>query len=417
MVEVDGQGLHGERTFELESIAAGLVILFGKDLALWIGWMEAIETPRPIDGLVGESTAMRRLRQQIHRVADVDVPVLLRGETGSGKELVAVAIHHYSRRAKGRYVAVNVAGIPPSMAASELFGHKRGAFTGAVEHRAGYFSEADGGTLFLDEIGDVSTEVQALLLRVVQEGGDRAGRRPTAKGRCAAAGRDRFRSRTGGGRTRVSRAAVAPLFLPDHVPPLRARRDDVGLLFLHLLRSRWAEMGERDWVSAARNDDAPFVPARLIAELARQRWPGNVRELANVALKFAIDNRGQSRGHVSDDLWAMIGPRRAPADGPAVAAPPRKAAELGDAELLTVFRAERFSTERTARRLGISKGYLYKRLDRNPEVRRPGRMSADEIASALAVCSGDVDAAAARLRVSGRALRLHLKRTKPERNR
>ncbi len=186
-VEVNGRPLLGERVFSEDDLRDGLVILSGKDLALWIGWLDLLEPAADVQGMVGESTAMRRLRQQIHRVAALDVPVLLRGETGVGKELVAAAIHAYSRRAGAKYVAVNVAGVPPTVAASELFGHRRGAFTGAVEERKGYFVEADGGTLFLDEIGDVTSEVQALLLRAVQEGEVEFNRSAAARARSTCA--------------------------------------------------------------------------------------------------------------------------------------------------------------------------------------------------------------------------------------
>jgi two-component system nitrogen regulation response regulator GlnG len=409
-VEVNGQPLAGERTFDASQIAEGLVVLVGNDLVLWIGWVEAVDPAPPVAGLVGESSPMRLLRQQIHRVAELDVPVLLRGETGAGKELVAAAIHRYSRRARARYVAVNVAGLAPSIAASELFGHRRGAFTGAFEERKGYFAQADGGTLFLDEIGDAATEVQALLLRVVQEGEIQpvGGNMRRVDVRLVAATDSDLEAAV------VERKFREPLWrrfsYEIHVPPLRARQDDVGILFLHLLRERLEEMGAGDPLAANRADDVSFVPARLIAEMARCRWPGNVRELANVALKFAIDNRQRPRGRVTSELLAMLRARRdeaIPRGAPPVG---RRSADLPDTELMAVLRAERYSTERTARRLGISKSYLYKRLGRNPEARRARDLSSGEIQSALAAARGNLPDAAARLQISERALRLHLRR-------
>ncbi len=414
IVEVNGQPLGGEQAFEGEQSQDGLVILFGNDLALWFGFMELVDPAPPIAGLIGESTAMRFLRQQIHRVADLDVPVLLRGETGAGKELVAAAIHRYSRRAQAGYVAVNVAGLAPSMAASELFGHKRGAFTGAFEERKGYFAQADRGTLFLDEIGDAASEVQALLLRVVQEGEIQpvGGSTRAVNVRLVAATDSDLEAAV---EEHTFREPLWRRFSYEiHVPPLRARPDDVGLLFLHLLRERMSEMGEDDPLPASRGDEGPFVPARLVAEMARYRWPGNVRELANVALKFAIDNRGRVRGQVTVELLSMIRARREVIPRlPTPVAGNRKSGALHDTELLAVFRAERYSTERTARRLGISKSYLYKRLDQNPEVRRVRDMPVGEIQSALEAARGNLQDAAERLQISERALRLHLRRSGP----
>ena len=410
-VEVNGQLLTGERSFASDAIRDGLVILFG-DLALWIGWAELIDPAPAVEGLIGESTSMRRLRQQIHRIAEVDVPVLLRGETGAGKELVAAAIHKYSRRAGAPYVAVNVAGVPASMAASELFGHRRGAFTGAINDHKGYFAQADGGTLFLDEIGDTATEVQALLLRVVQEGEIQpvGGNTRSVDVRLIAATDSDLEAAV------AERKFREPLWrrfsYEIHVPALRTRLDDVGLLFMHLVQARLAEMGDGDRVDATRGHDGAFIPARLIAELARCRWPGNVRELANVALKFALDNRGLARAHVSSELLRMLrsGPA-APAPAPAGAPPPpRKSADLHDTELLAAYRAERFSTERTARRLGISKSYLNKRLAESPGVRRARDLPREEIRTALAATRGSVPEAAAQLQISERALRLQLRR-------
>src|SRR5262249_39624938 len=155
------------------------------------------------------------------------------------------AIHKHSRRAASPYVAVNVAGVPPTMAASELFGHKRGSFTGASQERKGYFAQAHGGTLFLDEIGDVSFDVQALLLRAVQEGAIQplGGGVKQVDVRLIAATDSDLESAVA---RRESREPLLRRFSYEiHVPPLRARRDDVGLLFLHLLRERLTSINKK----------------------------------------------------------------------------------------------------------------------------------------------------------------------------
>ncbi|HVU49250.1 MAG TPA: sigma 54-interacting transcriptional regulator, partial [Polyangia bacterium] len=308
VVEVNRVPLRGECLVTDAELTAGVIVLSGRDLALWIGWIDEPDPAPAIAGLIGESAAMRKLRQQIHRVADLDVPVLLRGATGVGKELVAAAIHALSRRAHQNYVAVNVAGVPPTMAASELFGHRRGAFTGALAERLGYFAQADGGTLFLDEIGDVSFDVQALLLRAVQEGVIQplGGTTRHVDVRLIAATDSDLESAVA--RREFREPLLRRFSYEIHVPPLRTRRDDVGMLFYHFLRERLETMNEAHRLSPAVASGEPFVPAAYVAAMAHYEWPGNVRELANVALRFAVENRGRARGRVTDDLRALLRP-------------------------------------------------------------------------------------------------------------
>ena len=415
VVEVNGRRFVGEIQIPFAELDEGVVVLSGKDLALWLGWLDLIEPAPPVEGLIGESTAIRKLRQQIHRVADLDVPVLLRGATGVGKELVAAAIHRYSHRAKSHYVAVNVAGVPSSMAASELFGHKRGAFTGAFEERKGYFAQADGGTLFLDEIGDVSFDVQALLLRAVQEGVIQplGGHTRKVDVRLIAATDSDLESAVA--RREFREPLLRRFSYEIHVPSLRARRDDVGLLFYHLLRERLTAMGEGKRLDVGPAEAEPFVPAAFVAQMALHNWSGNVRELANVALRFAIENRGLPRAEISDDLLNLI---RAPATT-SIAIP--KVAEAlvastvpSDADILACLQAENFRRERVAKRLGVSKSYLYKRLENNPLAPTAAEIPPEAIRSAIEASSGDLTGAAERLRVSPRALRLQLKRLKSD---
>ena len=419
-VEVNGAALRADRTLAPEELDAGVVILSGKDLALWLGWMELPGSTQRITGLVGESAAMLKVREQIHRVADLDVPVLLRGATGVGKELVAAAIHKRSRRAGGAYVAVNVAGFPATMAASELFGHTRGAFTGAFEARDGYFAQASGGSLFLDEIGDVSFDVQALLLRAVQEGVIQplGGKTRQVDVRLIAATDSDLESAVA--RREFREPLLRRFSYEVRIPPLRERRDDVGLLFFHLLRERLKMTGELARLAPA-PDGEPFVPAAYVAAMALYDWPGNVRELANVALKFAIENRGRQRAQVAEELWAAIRPRAsardryelsAPLEGTRAAAPPQETVKPppSDEDILEALRLEGFKRERAAKRLGVSKSFLYRRLIGTPHAPKADGISTDEIKAALSACAGDLSTAAERLRISVPALRLQLRR-------
>jgi DNA-binding NtrC family response regulator len=230
----------------------------------------------PLPGLVGGSPPMRRLAASVRRVATLRLPVLLRGESGTGKDLVARAIHDESPRAGGPFVVLNAATISRELAESELFGHERGAFTGASRDRRGAFREAHRGTLFLDEIGALPADVQAKLLRVVEERACRAlgGETATAVDvRLVAATCEPLESMVADGRFRADlyeRIAVCIV----HVPPLRDRPGDVADLARHLLVT--SELGDRKLTPCA------------LALLRRQRWSGNVRELRNVVVQAAV---------------------------------------------------------------------------------------------------------------------------------
>src|SRR6476660_394499 len=160
-VEVNGEILSGCREISPGQLEAGVVLLLGGQVVLLLHLLDPLAARAPSYGLVGESPSLVRVRQEIGKVADLPVPVLVLGETGTGKELVARALHEAGRRTAGPYVAVNLAAVPATMAAAELFGAVRGAFTGAERTRSGYFARAHGGTLFLDEVGEMPLEVQA----------------------------------------------------------------------------------------------------------------------------------------------------------------------------------------------------------------------------------------------------------------
>ena len=233
----------------------------------------------PGERLVGRSPALIEVFKTIGRVARSDVAVLITGESGTGKELIANAIHDASARAERPLVTVNAAAIPRELLESELFGHERGAFTGAVEARPGRFREAEGGTLFLDEIGDMPLELQAKLLRVLQSGEVTSvggGRPERVDVRILAATHRDLETAVASGRFRedlLYRLRVVPI----HVPPLRERREDVGVLAEHFVQ-RYAEelTGEPHFLSDA-----------ALEHLSAHEWPGNVRELEN-AIKRAL---------------------------------------------------------------------------------------------------------------------------------
>ncbi len=230
-------------------------------------------------GMVGDSPPMRALFELLAKVAPSDVSVLVQGETGTGKELVARALHEHSRR-KGRpFLAENCAAVPASLLESELFGHKKGSFTGAIADRPGHFVAADGGTVFLDEIGDMPLPMQSKLLRVLQEGEVRpVGSNKTVKVdvRVVAASNKNLQAlcQEGGFREDLFfRLNVITLSLP----PLRERTGDLP----QLVRFYLARTGEELGRSITIRPDA-------LAALERWNWPGNVRELENVIRRAAV---------------------------------------------------------------------------------------------------------------------------------
>ncbi|MGD9535817.1 MAG: nitrogen regulation protein NR(I) [Alphaproteobacteria bacterium] len=237
--------------------------------------------------LIGQSAAMQEVFRVIARLTGNDLTVLITGESGTGKELIARALHAFGKRRDQRFVAVNMAAIPRELVESELFGHERGAFTGAIARKAGRFEEADGGTLFLDEVGDMPMEAQTRLLRVLQDGEFTAvgGRVPIKVDvRIIAATHRNLRQMVGQGLFREDlfyRLNVVPI----SVPPLRERRTDIPLLVRAFLDRAAAEGLPHKTVS-------PEAMARLSA----YAWPGNVRELGNLARRLAALHGGDEIG-------------------------------------------------------------------------------------------------------------------------
>jgi DNA-binding NtrC family response regulator len=238
---------------------------------------------RPETTLLGDSQAIRGILELVHRVASGDATVLITGESGTGKELVARALHFASPRRAAPFVVVNCGAIPRDLLESELFGHVRGAFTGAVRDKVGKFEQAEGGTLFLDEIGDLPLELQVKLLRAVQEHeiervGEGKPRRVQA--RIVAATHRDLEALVAAGTFREDlyyRIAVIPLDLP----PLRQRREDIPLLVRHFVRT------------FAPGEDVRITEAAMAA-LTRARWRGNVRELMNVCQRVVTLRRGNT---------------------------------------------------------------------------------------------------------------------------
>ena len=322
--------------------------------------------------MVGESYAMQQLREQVRMAAPTNGRVLIFGENGTGKELVARNIHALSRRRTGPFVEVNCAAIPEELIESELFGHVRGAFTGAVADRRGKFELAHGGTIFLDEIADMSLKTQAKVLRVLQEqvltavGGSRDTR---VDARVLAATNKDLTQEIRAGRFREDlyfRLNVVPIF----VPPLRDRQEDIALLAEHFMAVLAREYGRRP----------KSFERDAVTALQQYAWPGNVRELRNVVERLMIMVPGDRI--TSRDLSFLETTSAVPPD----AVRPSSIAPLHDARdqferdyILRALAQQQGNISRTAELLGVERSNLYRKMKAFGIA--PARKADDEVES------------------------------------
>jgi PAS domain S-box-containing protein len=301
--------------------------------------------------ILGTSRACRQMLNSIHQVAPADATVLIEGETGTGKELVARAIHRASGRSSRPLIKVNCAAIPATLIESELFGHEKGAFTGATQRRIGRFGLADGGTIFLDEIGELPLDLQAKLLRVLQEGEfESVGSSQTRQVdvRVIAATNKNLRSEVSSGRFREDLYYRLNVF-PILVPPLRDRTDDIPIL---------AESFVRAFCTKSGRGPMDLTPNSL-RRLRAYRWPGNVRELQNILERAVILSTGQTLN--LDEMLPMAEPAAAPAttcdddvrSSEHIA--PRTAGELRELERANILRALEQSGWKISREAGAAR--------------------------------------------------------------
>ena len=305
--------------------------------------------------LVGDSTAMKTLKERIALAAPKNGRVLITGESGTGKELIAHAIHTGSARANKPFVKMNCAAVPGELIESELFGHEKGSFTGAVKSRNGRFEQADTGTLFIDEVGDMPGAMQAKLLRVLQEGEfERVGGEAVIKVdvRVIAATNKDLPTEVEKGRFREDlyyRLNVVPI----QAPPLRARKDDLATLVEHFIA-----------MAAAENAMKPkTVTPDAAALLAAHDWPGNVRELRNTIERLMILTPGPQID--GDSVRAMIEPSgaRKPGASAFIGGPLRDQVAASEREIiLACLEKNRWHVSNTARELELERSHLYKKM-------------------------------------------------------
>jgi two-component system, NtrC family, nitrogen regulation response regulator GlnG len=427
-VRVAGQPLVGCREFSPEELAVGVPLELAERVVLLLHHASSAPETGPGDlGMVGQGEGVRRVREDVVRVADLDVPVLIRGETGSGKELVARAIHQQSKRRDAPFISVNLGALSKELVSAELFGARKGAYTGATGDREGFFRAAHGGTLFLDEVGEAPPEVQVALLRVLETGevfpvGVSAPVRVDVRLLTATDANLEERIRQG--------VFKAPLLhrlagFEIQVPPLRERREDIGPLFMYFARQELETTGEAQRLSSSDPRAEPWLPAPLAVRLVRFAWPGNIRQLRNVARQLVIGSRGLPHLRVDARLEQELDSAAASVPGQTVStrapsaatstpsdepesgddkAARRKPSDVDEQELLEALRASSWDLKGAADRLGIPRSSVYVLIDKSSLIRTARDLSPEEISTCFQECQGDLDQMVRRLEVSKRAL-------------
>jgi len=331
-----------------------------KKLASEYSYMKGcLEKITRFDNIIGQSKSMEKIFKLIPEVARSDASVLLTGETGTGKELIARAIHAKSPRSRLPFVAINCGAIPDSLLESELFGHQKGAFTGATRSTRGFFEVVSGGTLFLDEIGEISTKMQIDLLRVLEEKQiTRLGSQEPIKVdfRLISATRKNLEAAVASGSFREDFYYRINVIHID-VPPLRARREDIPLLIEHFLKKYSQEIAKR----------VDRVSPQTMRLLQRYNWPGNIRELQNAVERAVVLSRSRTLGRAD---FAFL---------KSAATPPSGSQALHDmqvAHILKVLDENDWNITRSAAVLGINRVTLHKKIKRlglkkpHPEISR-----------------------------------------------
>ena len=401
-LDVNGAPLEKARVFSRADVARGIVIGLGNHVLLCLHWMTSFPRMNGLPGLLGVSSAAIATREQIRQVAGTDLSVLLLGETGTGKDVAARAIHMASKRSSLPLVAVNMATLNESLAAADLFGAVKGAYTGAQTVRQGLFAEADGGTLFLDELGDTPPSVQPMLLRVLETGCYRplgASQDARTSARLIAATDQNLDAR--GFNQPLLRRMEAFVI---RVPALRERREDIGVLLLNALRACTLNLEEQT-----------SFPVALVSEMCNYDWPGNIRQLANVTRRAVMAQRAGQPLALAEFVQAPFVSRSA-LGGPDATVPRqpegttrRRLADLDDGAVLAAMEANAWQISGAAQQLGISRPSLYKLLEAHGAIRPAALIPAEEISAAMRLHGGDLGQCANTLKTPSEALRRHLR--------
>lgn len=384
-VYVNGVALREPMTLRLDRLRAGVVLRLGTHVVLLLHVERRRSRPPRHLGMIGRSEALDVLRRNIERVAPSSTCVLIRGPSGVGKEHVAAALHRFGARPLGPYVTVNMAALAPTLAASELFGHVKGAFSGALSRRDGLFATAGGGTLFMDEVGDAPDEIQRALLRVLETGEiQRLGAtrpRPVDVRVVTATDMD---LETAIANKTFRQALYWRLAATElRVPGLVERRADIGRLLVHFLRDELTARGCTQLIEPDPRGKSVWLTGEVVERLALYNWPGHVRQLRNVARDLALTS-ADPNPLSPDDLRIM----------PESSAPtvqglrPR---EVTDEQLETTLARVNYALGAAAKQLGISRPSLNELVDAHPNLKRAKFLTDEELdrGKALAEARGE----------------------------
>lgn len=403
-VSVNGRRIESPIKVSLNDLGQDIIIALSGHvvLSLFEGAVERSDRPARF-GILGVCAQNQFLWRTIEKVAASDLPVLIQGETGTGKELVAHALHRTSPRARYQMQSVNMATLAPDLAAAELFGVTKGAFTGASNDRAGLFEQAINSTLFLDEIGNTPEAVQPMLLRTLESReyrrvGAEAVRRSNAR---IVAATDQDLNMPAFSQPLLQRLESVDI----RVPPLRERRVDIGLLVLHFFN----DLRDLQGPGEKPEIDGIFSGA-LMEKFALHSWPGNVRELRNAVQKAAL---GQPIDMLppatrSDAPTHILGTGETTVSSPKKA-PYREAMYVTETEMLAALDRTGWRIKEAAEALGISRPSLYKLMKKFDGVRTIEDLSERDIREQMALFPDDLDAWAKALRVGRDALKRHIR--------
>jgi len=410
---IDGESVKGRQVLTQARLAKGVVLELSQRVCLLLKTLKKlVATDLSQQQMLGISPQLNLVRQQLSRLQGIEDPVLIRGATGVGKELVAQAIVESSKRAKAPFISVNLGAIPESLAAAELFGTQKGAFTGADKNRGGYFQAADGGTLFLDEIGEASPEVQAMLLRVLETGEMFAVGSHTPKKvdvRLIAATDADLEAMS------TDKAFKLPLLhrlasYEIRLPGLKDRREDIGLLFLHFARQQLRKLN-KTLPNSSVNSSSVWLATDFMGKLLDYDWPGNIRQLRNVVRQLMVDNPDNEQCLPSEHLLKQLNTATVvePLGGENSQVSParvkrRKPNSVSKQELMDALESNLWELQAVADSLNISRASVYELMQRFG-LRSAGDRSEEEIRSSFERCNGELEQMVFDLKMSKHAIK------------
>ncbi len=399
--------------FTLEQLATGVVIELSERITLLLKQLSQREMITLENfNMAGISPRLQLVKEQIERLNGVDEPVLIRGDTGVGKELVAEAIYNVSNRKGKPFVKVNLGAIPSSLAAAELFGTKKGAFTGAVKDRSGFFVSANEGTLFLDEIGEASAEVQSMLLRVLETGelypvGSDTPRKINVR---VIAATDAPLEQMGKDKTFKQPLLHRLASYEIQLPSLYERKEDIGLLFSHFMKQQIPEF-DQYYLQKKSESEIPWIPTRLMRALLNYHWPGNIRQIKNITGQLVIDSQDFSQLMMSEQVQLQLNSNEQVLAEPetVIIKPKRRKPNTVSSDELTKELAENlWAIQATADKLNISRTSIYELMKRY-NLKSAADFSAVELEKSYRRNQQNIDDMVIELEVSKHALTRRLR--------